>query len=418
MKHKYITILLTLLTIGITRSSHAAALSDAVEPDTSQTAGIDTPDSHDLTFLKFTITSDDDIRLVKSLIDAYNHRPIRHGDTLFPSTCENKIVSTLLNARAQLVDIHTPDSDGDTPLIKAAQTGNIKEMTTLINASAQLNATNKKGITALMHAACWQNASIAEILLNAGADINTVDQYTCNAWHYACDIGNVNVIKLFMRTHNLTQLDTHPNRITGLTIAAANGNIGATELLLYAKANVNTQSHNNATALMNAIRNKQATVVKTLILAGADHTLADVTGQSPWTHATPELKSVITQALAEKKETYQLYRTLLSVRKKPHDKRPDIIKQIFFPTTSPTVRTTPQVLEDLVLDYMAPPFSARARMIYAKDRGIAISEHEIEPDPDLDPDSDELHESPDNPHMSGFAGFCATLGNLTSFLWR
>ena len=68
-----------------------------------------------------------------------------------------------------------PDDFGNTALMFAANSGNIKEMQSLIAAGANVNATNHAGNTALIIAARGESTAAAKLLLDKGAKVNAAN---------------------------------------------------------------------------------------------------------------------------------------------------------------------------------------------------------------------------------------------------
>ena len=86
-------------------------------------------------------------------------------------------VRQLLAEDASLIDAR--DRDGSTPLHCTAWKGHAKVARTLIEAGANINATNENthwGSTPLHAAAHGNNAAVAQLLLDNGADIDAADR--------------------------------------------------------------------------------------------------------------------------------------------------------------------------------------------------------------------------------------------------
>lgn len=88
------------------------------------------------------------------------------------------------------ISIDTPDSDGETALMKAADKGMPGAVSLLIKHGADVNRRDEDGETALMFAADEGHTSVVEILIKAGADINAVNKDGESALMMAEDEGH------------------------------------------------------------------------------------------------------------------------------------------------------------------------------------------------------------------------------------
>ena len=82
-------------------------------------------------------------------------------------TGDTAAVQALLDAGA---DIHATNNRGETALRIAAFWGETATVQALLDASADVNATDNAGETALMVATMWGHTEIVEILRDAGAN--------------------------------------------------------------------------------------------------------------------------------------------------------------------------------------------------------------------------------------------------------
>jgi ankyrin repeat protein len=80
-------------------------------------------------------------------------------------------------------------------LIKAAQEGNIKLVTQLLDAGVNINARTTSGMTALMWAAHQGHTQVVRALLQRGADVNTKDVYGNTALMDATGFGHTEVVR-------------------------------------------------------------------------------------------------------------------------------------------------------------------------------------------------------------------------------
>ena len=143
------------------------------------------------------------------------------------------------------------DQAGNTPLIRAAWSGDTEKVEALFKTGADANASNREGTTALM-ASTWGktgkgDVGIAKALIAKGANVNAANVY-----------GR-----------------------TALMEVAGNGNAEFTSILLGADADVNVQTRDGGTALHEAAINGHIEIVRMLLTKGAKPNAANGRGQTP-----------------------------------------------------------------------------------------------------------------------------------------
>ena len=84
---------------------------------------------------------------------------------------------------------------GHTALHRAVSEPQPIDVQALLNAGADVDATNRWGQTALMIAAEKGQSGNVDLLLKAGADVDRIDDDGCSALHLACKNGNRNAVK-------------------------------------------------------------------------------------------------------------------------------------------------------------------------------------------------------------------------------
>ena len=68
-----------------------------------------------------------------------------------------------------VANINRPDSSSTTPLMWAAQEGNLEKVKSLVAQGADLNARNKNGVSVLFHTVYYKQAEVARYLIEKGA---------------------------------------------------------------------------------------------------------------------------------------------------------------------------------------------------------------------------------------------------------
>jgi len=111
--------------------------------------------------------------------------------------------------------------DQQQKLFDAAKAGSVSEVKTLLNAGADVNASDRLGWTALMHACSSGRKEVAELLIDRRADVNFRDRLGWTALMVAAGNGDEELVKLLLKKG----VDTKSRNMYGET-AATRAQIG------------------------------------------------------------------------------------------------------------------------------------------------------------------------------------------------
>jgi ankyrin repeat protein len=184
------------------------------------------------------------------------------------------------------VDVEETDKQGDTALMFAAAnvfsqdaTGEtLPAVNLLLDWKANPNATNKKGQTPLMLAAQKGEVEIAKLLTSKKADIHARDKNGKNALHYAVEEGADPPIAIYLIEQGC-ELDTQDDRgETALMKASAHKNRAMAITLAVKGSNPNLQAKDGKTALMIAVECGNGAIAAQLLQSGANPMLKDRDG--------------------------------------------------------------------------------------------------------------------------------------------
>src|SRR5215208_5669266 len=152
----------------------------------------------------------------------------------------------------------------------AAQKGDRAGIQKLIQAKADVNATQIDGATALHWAVYREDAEMVDLLIRAGANVKAANREGMTPLAMASIYGNAAIIdKLLKAGADAKALG--PNGETMAMFAARNGNPAAIKVLVEGGADVNAREPvRGTTALMWAAEQKHPEAVKALLAAGAD----------------------------------------------------------------------------------------------------------------------------------------------------
>lgn len=157
-----------------------------------------------------------------------------------------------------------------TPLVAAAQAGDLEGVRQAIDAGADVNDMAADGSTALLWASYQSDVEMARTLIEAGADVSRANAYGISPLLQASRTGDAALVGVLLEA-GASLAPTQPEGETALMAASRSGNPEATGLLLDAGADVNAMdTFQEETALMWAAAEGHTEVVRRLLEAGAD----------------------------------------------------------------------------------------------------------------------------------------------------
>lgn len=196
--------------------------------------------------------------------------PADAGGVAIPATKMNRMV---LNA----------------PLVQAAGRGDVAAIRLLLARGASPNAVLEGGRSALTAAALGDHVAAARVLIDAGADPDPQDQAYNNALLVSGETGSVAMLREVLRANpDLTRTNRFGG--TALIPAADRGHTEYVREILKTGINVNHVNNLGWTALLEAVilgdgGPRYTEIVRLLLGAGADPTIADRDGITALEHA-------------------------------------------------------------------------------------------------------------------------------------
>ena len=156
-----------------------------------------------------------------------------------------------------------------TPLMMAANTGDVETVRALLDDDSDVNAKTNNGGTALFAAAKKGYAEIVRILLDRGADANARDQNGRTALHVGAEDGHSDVVRALSK-ESAVNAQTKNSR-TASSAAAANGNTDIVQALAEKDAELSLLGADNETSkLMESVEKNHIDTVRALLQAGAE----------------------------------------------------------------------------------------------------------------------------------------------------
>ena len=196
----------------------------------------------------------------------------------------------------------------DAMLIQAAESGDRPAVLSLLEAGANIDATDERGRTSVMAATHTNQVEAVRMLIDAGADINIRDNRLDNSFLYASAEGLFEIVRLTIDANADTRLT---NRFGGTALipAAERGHVEIVqELLTRTDVDVNHINNLGWTALLEAVilsdggeRHQQ--IVQLLVAHGANIDIPDKNGITPLEHARARGFREIEQILLATEQT-------------------------------------------------------------------------------------------------------------------
>jgi ankyrin repeat protein len=191
-----------------------------------------------------------------------------------------------------LTDVTTtqaPD-DPDTALLQAAERGDADAVAVALWAGADIEAHDAHRRTALLLASTFDRVAVAELLVAMGADPDALDDRHDTPWLVTGVTGSVAMLEALLPAHPDM---TIRNRYGGLSPipAAERGHVDYVRRVVRTRIDIDQVNDLGWTAMLEAIilgdgRDDYVEIVRILLTAGADRTIADHDGVTPLQHAT------------------------------------------------------------------------------------------------------------------------------------
>lgn len=190
---------------------------------------------------------------------------------------DNPRIEYLLTRGAK---VDTQDTDGQTPLMVAAKTGDLSVINGLLAYKANPNLKDHDGWTAAMHAVKLNDPKIFRLLGQYKADFNIVNKDNMSALAMAVFDNKANAAVAMLDNNANPDLAMGGAKYNALMLAVKKGNLQMAQTLLQYKANPNAKNAGGLTPLMIAAFGDQDMIISLLLKAGANPSLKDAEGKT------------------------------------------------------------------------------------------------------------------------------------------
>ena len=181
------------------------------------------------------------------------------------------------------------DSSGCTLLMKAAKSGNERDIRSLILSGANVNLKDKEGWTALMYAVRYQpNEAIIETLISAGSNVKEKNKYDISALSLAATYNeNPEILKKLLAYYSASEKELMQAFILMLTDNSSSDYSKAVKADSFIQKGISLNSfYNGKTPLMYAAQFcTSTTVIRRLLEYGASTSIRSADGKTAWDFA-------------------------------------------------------------------------------------------------------------------------------------
>jgi ankyrin repeat protein len=192
--------------------------------------------------------------------------------------------------------VNTTTIDGVTPLMYAAESGNLNIVKLLVDRGSDINKKPFIGASALIMAAKKNYYEIAEYLVSKKANLNIRDDEGVTAVHYAAAFNNFDVMDMLIFYGADMELADYKGN-TPLISTAYNNSVEAADLLLQNGALIDTVDIYGFSALMTAIQRGNMEMAYLLIDKGANIHAVNEGGYSALAFAVTAKDADLTETL-------------------------------------------------------------------------------------------------------------------------
>jgi uncharacterized protein len=202
------------------------------------------------------------------------------GYTPFLLACKHSepdVFHTLLNAGA---DIEASNAQGMSGLFLVATTGVVSLARVLIDRGASVNRPAARGLTPLMAGIMSENPDMVRLLIAAGADVTDRDSSGKSVRQWARKHGGPEIVDL-IRNPDRPAGRAKKLRASDLHRAATTGDVERIEACLAAGVSVEALDEDGFSPLMLAARQHKRAAIAALLAAGADPFKSNDSGVTP-----------------------------------------------------------------------------------------------------------------------------------------
>ncbi|XP_061551611.1 kinase D-interacting substrate of 220 kDa B isoform X2 [Phycodurus eques] len=248
----------------------------------------------------FSYVEEENLAAIKAHLDKFKDVDSRsdNGQTPLMVAAEQgnlEIVQELIKRGA---NVNCDDVDCWTALMSASKEGHIQVVGELLDNDAYMEHRDMGGWTALMWAAYKGRTDVAQLLLRKGANPNITGQYSVYPIIWAAGRGHAEIVHLLLQ-HGAKVNCSDKYGTTPLIWAARKGHYDSVMHLLANGADVDQEGANSMTALIVAVKGGYTEIVKELLKRNPNVNMTDKDGNTALAIAAKEGHTEIVQDLLD-----------------------------------------------------------------------------------------------------------------------
>jgi quinoprotein dehydrogenase-associated probable ABC transporter substrate-binding protein len=194
---------------------------------------------------------------------------------------------------------NSQDGDGYTPLISAIRSGYVGVATYLVEHQADANLTDRSGWTPLMWATWADNPALVNMLLAHHAKLDATDKDGLTPLGIAAQNGKVKATRVLLDAGADVNAPIATGGYTPLMLASISGSSELASALIEHGAKVNVANPGGLTALMIAAAGNRSTIADLLLRSGADVNARSEDGRTALSIAQSNSSDAVIKILEE-----------------------------------------------------------------------------------------------------------------------
>lgn len=236
-------------------------------------------DKNGLNLLHYSATKNDKQTAQICIDNGANINEAREIDHLTPYliACYSGSLEFLqfLEEKGAVIDLESCNGVG--PVYAASESGHLHVVKYLVETkNLPTNHKDIHGMTPLLVACKFGHPEVVSYLIEKGSSYDEADKENCNALYYACQNGNLELVKMLIKKFDVNAKCWNGN--TCLHVACMNGNLDVVKFLLKRKADIHAKTLSDSMPIHLAAQYNHSSIIK--VLLSYDKEMIDARGHN------------------------------------------------------------------------------------------------------------------------------------------